>query len=398
MLDAAQRAVVNATAPTLATHGTTLTRHFYQRLFQQHPMLKELFNQGHQQAGTQQQALAAAVLAYAQHIDDPSVLRSALLHIAHKHVSLGVRPEHYPLVGQQLLGGMSDVLGEAATPELLAAWEQAYGELAAVLTSLESELYQQAAQQPGGWTGARSLRVRRKRPQGEAVTSFELVPADGGPLPLYRAGQYVSVAQWIPAWGLQQWRQYSLVGAPGGDALVIGVKRELAHSGCPMGQVSNALHERVQEGDVMSVTAPTGDFVLHTERDTPLLLLSAGVGITPMMSMLAQLAAQRSPRDLRFWHACQSPRHQAFAEDMQSHLLQLPQAQWQVAYESDAPSAPWARAGRLDITDLPDAWLAQADVYLCGPQGFMAAQRAALLAKGLPPERLHQETFGAGTP
>lgn len=396
MLDDTTRALVKATVPTLAAHGEALTRHFYQRLFNHHPMLKEVFNQGHQHTGSQQQALAAAVLAYAQHIDDPSALRPALLHIAHKHVSLGIRPEHYPLVGQQLLAAMSDVMGDAATPELLTAWGAAYAQLAEVLIDLERTLYAQAAQQAGGWSGARSMRVRRKTLQGEAVCSFELVPADGGPLPHYRPGQYVSVSQWVPSWGLQQWRQYSLVGAPGGDCLEIGVKRERPQGGCPMGHVSTALHERVQEGDVLAVTAPAGDFVLHKDRSTPLLLLSGGVGITPMMSMLAHLAAQRSPRELHFWHACQSPRHQAFAAEVQTHLAHLSNAHWRVAFEADAPAEPWAQAGRLNVGDLPSGSLACADVYLCGPLGFMAAQREALLAAGLPSERLHQESFGVG--
>lgn len=396
MLDAQQRALVKATAPTLAAHGVDLISHFYQRLFTHHPMLKEVFNQGHQQSGNQQQALAAAVLAYAENIDDPSVLLPAVQRIAHKHVSLGIRPEHYAIVGQQLLASMTDVLGEAATPQLLSAWGAAYGQLADLLVDVEKDLYAQAAQASGGWSGARSMRVRRKQAQGEAICSFELVPADGGPLPHYRPGQYISVAQWVPAWGLQQWRQYSLVGAPGGDCLHIGVKRESERSGCPMGQVSNRLHDQVQEGDVLSVTAPMGDFLLHEDRQTPVVLLSGGVGITPMMSMLAQLAAQRSTRPVYFWHACHSPAQQAFAADMQAHLAQLPKAHLRVAYENSTPVADWAQAGRLDVNDLPAEVLQEADVYLCGPQGFMQAQRTALLQRGLPLEQLHQETFGSG--
>lgn len=396
MLSEHTRTLVKATVPTLVEHGEALTRHFYQRLFSHHPMLKEVFNQGHQQAGTQQQALAAAVMAYAQHIDEPNVLHTALLHIAHKHVSLGIRPEHYALVGEQLLAAMSDVMGEAATPELLKAWGEAYGHLAEILINLERTLYAQSAQQPGGWSGSRSMRVRRKTQQGQAICSFDLVPTDGGPLPSYKPGQYVSVSQWVPKWGLQQWRQYSLVNAPGSDCLQIGVKREYAQGGCPMGQVSTTLHEQVQEGDVLAVTAPAGDFVLHEDRDTPLLLLSGGVGITPMMAMLAQLAAQRSSRELYFWHACQSPKHQAFSSEIQSYLIHLPQTNLRVAYEADAPSVAWAQAGRLAVKDLPKTLLTVGDVYLCGPQGFMEAQSSELLSAGLATERLHQEAFGSG--
>lgn len=397
MLDAQQRALVKATAPILATHGVALIGHFYQRLFTHHPMLKEVFNQGHQQSGNQQQALATAVLAYAQNIDDPSVLLPAVQRIAHKHVSLGIRAEHYAIVGQQLLASISEVLGDAATPELLSAWGAAYGQLAELMTTVEQQLYDHAAQQPGGWSGARSMRVRRKIAQSDAISSFELVPADGGLLPQYRPGQYVSVAQWVPAWGIQQWRQYSLIGAPGGDCLQIGVKREQAQGRCPMGQVSNLLHDQVQEGDVLSVTAPMGNFVLHEDRNNPVFLLSGGVGITPMLSMLAQLVIQASPRQIYFWHACQSPAHQAFSSEMNTLLAQLPNAQWRIAYENHAPAAEWAKSGRLDIHELPDEIVQNADVYLCGPQGFMSSQRDALLQRGLRAEQLHQETFGSQT-
>jgi len=396
MLDEKKRALIKATVPTLVAHGEALTRHFYERLFRQHPKLKEVFNQGHQLSGMQKQALAGAVLAYAQNIDQPEVLRSALEHIAHKHVSLGIRPEHYPLVGHQLLASMSEVMGADATPELLEAWGAAYGQLAEILIDAERSLYAKASQQPGGWTGVRSMHVRRKNFEGQSICSFELVPADGGMLPVFKPGQYVSIGQWLPDWNLQQWRQYSLVNAPGGDCLQIGVKRETARSGCPFGQVSTALHERVQEGDVLSVTSPAGYFFLDEDRQTPVLLLSGGVGITPMMAMLQQLAAERSEREVYFWHACQSPGHQAFEKEVHTCIAQLPNAHLSVAYEAQAPSLPWAQSGRLTFKDLPEALLSEGDVYLCGPRGFMSAQRDALMAAGLAPERLHIESFGSG--
>ena len=400
MLTEQTRALVKASVPALQAHGLALTQRFYERLFLAHPALKEMFNQRHQQDDSQSQALAGAVLAYAQHIDRPEVLAGALTHIAHKHVSLGIRAEHYPLVGQQLLGAMGDVLGEAATPELVAAWGQAYGWLAQQLIQAESALYQASASQPGGWSGARSLRVRRKQVMSDTICRFELVPVDGGPLPGYKPGQYVSINFRSQPGGLAQWRQYSLVGAPGGDALEIAVKREGGDegaSGCPLGHVSASLHDRVKEGDILAVSAPAGDFSLHEDRDTPVVLLSAGVGITPMMAMLRQLAAQGSGRELHFWHACQSPSHLAFQEEVISAFQRLPQAQLRVAFESQAPAAPWAQAGRLDAAQLPAHLAGVADAYLCGPRGFMQAQRERLLAAGWPGDRIHQETFGSGS-
>ena len=134
MLPIQTRTLVKSTAPVLQQHGETLTRHFYSRMFTHNPELREVFNQGHQRSGTQQQALAQAVTAYAQHIDNPAVLMPVLERVAQKHVSLGIRKEHYAVVGRHLLASIGEVLGEAATPELLNAWAEAYGQLADILT------------------------------------------------------------------------------------------------------------------------------------------------------------------------------------------------------------------------------------------------------------------------
>ena len=156
-----QKALVTATVSTLKEHGVALTTHFYRRMFEHNPELKNVFNMGNQQNGKQQMALAMAVLAYAENIEDPSVLLHAVTKIGHKHVSLDIRPEHYAIVGRHLIASIGEVLGEAATPALLDAWAAAYGELAGLMSGLESGLYQKAANQEGGWTGCfRSFRCR----------------------------------------------------------------------------------------------------------------------------------------------------------------------------------------------------------------------------------------------
>ena len=136
MLNLSVRELVKATAPVLRQHGETLTRHFYARMFEHNPEMKQIFNQGHQRAGTQQQALAMAVTAYAEQIDDPSVLMPVLTMVVNKHISLGVRAEHYDVVGRHLLAAIREVLGAAATDELVAAWGEAYGALAQTLITL----------------------------------------------------------------------------------------------------------------------------------------------------------------------------------------------------------------------------------------------------------------------
>ncbi|MFC3530688.1 NO-inducible flavohemoprotein [Vogesella facilis] len=400
MLDAATRQLVKATAPVLKEHGVTLTRHFYARMFQHNPELKQIFNQGHQQAGSQQQALAMAVAAYAEHIDNPSVLAPVLALVANKHASLGIRAEHYPIVGGHLLASIREVLGEAASDELIAAWAAAYGQLADILIAEEAKLYQQAAGQRGGWSGWRGFKVGRKVVESEEITSFYLQPADGGPLPQYRPGQYLSVRLLVPQLGMVQPRQYSLSSAPGGSALRISVKRE-AGDNSPAGMVSNQLHYAVNEGDHLDVAPPMGDFFLHEERSGPVVLLSAGVGTTPLLAMLEQLLQHNSPRSIRYLHACRHGGVHAFRQQLANWTREYPQLQSQVWYEQpraeDVAGRDYQHVGRIELAAVAaSAILPDADYYLCGPLPFMQQQQAALLALGVDAARIHAEAFGTG--
>nr|WP_281268914.1 NO-inducible flavohemoprotein [Vogesella indigofera] len=398
MLDQHTRQLVKATAPILKQHGVTLTRHFYARMFQHNPELKQIFNQGHQQAGSQQQALAMAVAAYAEHIDDPSVLAPVLTLVANKHASLGIRAEHYPIVGGHLLASIREVLGDAASDELIAAWAAAYGQLADILIAEESKLYQQAATQRGGWSGWRAFKVGRKVAESAEITSFYLQPADGGALPDYLPGQYVSVRLAVPALGMMQPRQYSLSAAPGGTALRISVKREGGSASTPAGMVSNVLHDTIEAGALLDLAPPMGDFFLHQERSTPVVLISGGVGITPLLAMLEQLLQQDSPRQIRFLHACRDGSVHAFRQHVANLAAEYPQLHSAIYYEApraeDQPGVHYHHAGRITLT--ADMIVADADYYLCGPLPFMQAQQQALLALGVDAARIHAEAFGTG--
>ena len=156
-----------------------------------------------------------------------------------------------PFDTRHLLASISEVLGAAATEDVIGAWAQAYGQLADVLISLEGGLYKAASEQAGGWTGWRTFRVVRKQAESDEITSFELAPADGGQVPPFKPGQYVSVRVVVPELGHRQPRQYSLSDAPGKGHLRISVKREEGALEQPQGMVSNHLHQQLAEGDVM---------------------------------------------------------------------------------------------------------------------------------------------------
>ncbi|HAM75827.1 MAG TPA: NO-inducible flavohemoprotein, partial [Alcanivorax sp.] len=149
MLTADQLAVIKATVPVLQEHGETLTRHFYQRMFEHNPEVRPYFNPAHQRSGSQQRALAGAICAYAQHVDNPAALTDAVELIAQKHVSLGIRPEHYPIVGENLLASIKEVLGDAATDDIIDAWAAAYGALADIFIGREADIYHEQEQRFG---------------------------------------------------------------------------------------------------------------------------------------------------------------------------------------------------------------------------------------------------------
>ncbi|MBU9573553.1 NO-inducible flavohemoprotein [Burkholderia multivorans] len=397
MLTQQTKDIVKATAPVLAQHGYDIIQCFYRRLFDAHPELKNVFNMTHQEQGQQQQALARAVYAYAENIEDPGSLAAVLKNIANKHASLGVRPEHYPIVGEHLLGAIKETLGDAATDEIVSAWALAYGNLADLLAGMESGLYEQAATRVGGWTGWRSFIVRDKRPESSVITSFVLEPADGQPVANFEPGQYVSVAVDVPTLGLQQIRQYSLSDMPNGRTYRISVKRE-GGGPYPPGYVSCLLHDHVNVGDEVRLAAPYGCFHIDVDASTPIVLISGGVGLTPMISMLKR-AIQDPKRQVVFVHGARNSGVHAMRDRLRETACTHTNFSLIVFYDDplaqDLPGRDYDHAGLVDVNAIKDAiLLPDADYYICGPVPFMRLQHDALKQLDIPEARIHYEVFG----
>jgi nitric oxide dioxygenase len=401
MLTQAAIDVVKATAPVVAPQAEAITRRFYSLMFAENPEVQAYFNQAHQHSGGQQRALAGAICAYAANIDSLAALGPAVELIAQKHCSLGIQREHYPIVGKHLLAAIKDVLGDAASSEVIAAWGEAYGFLADVFIDREASIYQEQIAAPGGWNGYRRFVVERKQPESEIVTSFYLRPEDGGALPLFKAGQYVTVRIDHPA-GPTSPRNYSLSDAPGARHFRISVKREPSLTvGAPEGVISNYLHDHVRAGDVIELGPPCGEFTLDPAQvgDRPIVLLSGGIGITPLLSMLKTLASHRVETPVYFAHAARNSRLHALAEEVHQAALDLANARTHFRY--DAPLADDLAAARCDSVGLLDGpflreWLPtnDAEFYFCGPKAFMAGVYGALRSWGVDEPRLHFEFFG----
>ena len=397
MLDAKTIAIVKSTAPVLVEHGEVLTRHFYKRMFAHNPEVAPYFNPANQTAGKQQRALAGAIAAYAANIDNLEVLGGAVELIAQKHASLMIKPEHYPIVGENLLASIREVLGEAATDDIINAWAAAYGFLADILIGRERQIYQENANKPGGWEGFKLLRVSRKERESSNITSFYLVAADGAPLPAFKPGQYITVRVKTPD-GQTTMRNYSLSDRPGRDWLRISVKREDGPGGAtPAGYVSHHLHKAVNAGDVLEIGPPCGEFFLDLseKHQRPLVLLAAGVGVTPLISIL-QAALEATPeREIVFIHGSLNEDVQAFHSLLEALAARHPGLKVHHRY-SDAGTRDGNSSTGLIDAELIESFVPgrDADYYFCGPQPFMVGIYHALLVWGLPASQVRFEFFG----
>ena len=404
MLSPETIATVKATAPVLVEHGETLTRHFYRRMFEGDPAVRSLFNPSHQHSGDQQKALAGAICAYAQNIDKLEALGPAVELIAQKHASLKIRREHYPIVGKHLLASIEEVLGDAATAPIIDAWAEAYGFLADVLIDRESEIYT-AHHIEHGWDGFRSFVVDRIETESDCIRSFTLTPQSGGALAAWKPGQYLTVRVPCEETGTTM-RNYSISNCPGQGSYRISVKREDA-SGAEgiAGVVSNFMHDRVQVGDVLDVGPPCGEFFLDVEQAAksvkPLVFLSGGVGVTPLLSMFSAAQEAELDREMVFVHGALHGGAHAFGNTVRRIAEQHGRSKVHVRYNE--PSFDDLETGRCDsegLIDLPllrsllPAGDLDAEYFICGPSAFMRSMLGNLRGAGVPQAQLHFEFFG----
>lgn len=399
-LDTKTIEIIKSTVPVLAQHGEAITTRFYEMLFTNHPELLNIFNHANQKQGRQQKALANTVYAAAAYIDNLEAILPVVKQIAHKHRSLQVKAEHYPIVGKHLLMAIKDVLGEAATDDIIDAWGKAYGVIADVFIQVENEMYEETVSQSGGWKDFRDFTVAKKVKESDVITSFYLQPKDGKGISTFTPGQYISVRVKIEGEEYTHIRQYSLSDSSVGNYYRISVKKETSSSEhIPNGKVSTYLHDFIQEGDIIEVTAPAGDFILDVNSNEPVVLLSGGVGITPMISMLNTISAKQANRKVAFVHAAINGTTHAFHDHVKELSNQSENIDYHLCYEKptqeDLAKNEFNKEGYVDFK-----WLdsivkdKNATFYFCGPIPFMKAVNNLLSELGIPSNKIHFEFFG----
>ncbi|MBJ7464020.1 MAG: hemin transporter [Mycolicibacterium sp.] len=362
-LEPAHADLITATLPLVGANIDAITREFYRRLFEAHPsLLRNLFNRGNQAQGAQQRALAASIATFATHLVNPDLPHPAelLSRIGHKHASLGITADQYPIVHEHLFAAIVQVLGaDTVTAEVAEAWDRVYWIMAQTLIDMERALYEEAGVAAGDVYRRGRVTGRADDPSGAILVTVGGLDAD------FEPGQYVSVGVTLPD-GARQLRQYSLVNAPGRGELTFAVK--------PAGEVSGWIRDHLHVGDLIDVTVPFGDLPAP-QPGVPLVLISAGIGITPMLGILEALPVDTRVQVL---HADRSEATHPLRERQRELVEKLPNATLQLWYE-DLMS--------LDGVALP----ADAEVYLCGNDGFVRAVRDQLVARGV--TRVHCELF-----
>ncbi len=251
-------------------------------------------------------------------------------------------------------------------------------------------------EQAPAWPGFRQMRVANIHKESDSVTSFILSPIDGQTLPVCQAGQFVVLRLLVDPGKPAALRSYSLSDLPAADHLRISVKSELNGIG------SSFLCKRAREGDLLDVSAPRGSFTLRPGQN-PVVLLSAGVGATPVMSMLHSLAAEKSQREIWWIYGARNSAEHPFAEESRSLLKQLSRGRGYIVYSrpaaSDQVGVDFDAPGHIDAALLERIGVSQgSDFYLCGPTSFLQNMRDGLRTWGVLAGNVHTEIFGSLDP
>ncbi|MCD1278409.1 flavohemoprotein [Psychrobacter sp. CCUG 69069] len=383
--------IVKATVPVLEEHGTAITTVFYKNMFEAHPELLDIFNETNQKLGRQQTALAMTVLAAAKHLDKLATLLPQVTQISHKHRALQILPEHYPIVGKHLIGAIKEVLGAAATDDIINAWTEAYDEIASVFIQIEHGMYEEAM-----WQGFAPFTITEKRAAATDIAAFTVEPVNDRSKPAQdidlsklnlTAGQYITVKTDPKDSDHIALRHYSLYSASSEKGIQFAVRRDNRNE--HHGLVSNYLHDHLEIGDTVLLSAPAGDFALNQnlvqQNEIPLVLMSAGVGVTPVLSMLEAQVSANPKRPIIWVYACQNKAHHAFAAEVDKLLEMAETVETHLFYFD---------SGQI----LDEAWLAKlpkpADIYVCGSMPFMESMIDGLMALDHGVDSVHYEPFG----
>ncbi|MBO1221894.1 globin domain-containing protein [Staphylococcus nepalensis] len=373
MLTQEEVQIIRETVPLLKDKGQTITSTFYKRLFEQHPELKNVFNQTNQKRGLQSSALAMAVLAAAENIEDLSPIVPAIMPVVYKHCALQVKAEHYPIVGENLIWAIQQETGLNEDDPIIQTWIKAYGAIADAFINLEKDVYSKMA-----WDGFKPFTVTNITEETDMIKSFT-VTSDEIDLSQFIPGQYITVDISSEKLPYRAKRHYSIVDGDK-DFLTFGVRRDVTEE--HEGEVSTVLHDEVNVGDTLLLSAPVGGFGLANKANKQL-FLGSGVGVTPLVSMYQE--AVDADLTATFLQSTSNAQNVAFEEKLEDITAKSSIAQFDKHFRD--------QDGFIDAEQLKQYLDGETEVYVCGGNSFLKAMITELQKLEVPMDNIHFETF-----
>ncbi|WP_026859174.1 globin domain-containing protein [Jeotgalicoccus psychrophilus] len=364
--------IIHSTIPILQDKGVEITSKFYSRMFDNNPDLRNMFNQPNHKQGLQSTALATAVLAAAQHIEDLSPIVPVVIPIAHKHCGLQVMPEHYPIVGENLLAAIQEVTGLKADDPIIQTWGKAYGEIADAFIGIEKDIYAGM-----GWQGFKPFEVIGVREETGIIKSFTVKSDDIKDIP-YSAGQYITVDVQVPGLPYRAKRHYSIVDVQDGK-LTFAVRKEDLNGN--RGEVSTYLHENINTGDTISLSAPVGVFGV-ANADKPQLFIGSGIGVTPLFPMYRETAEANA--DAQFIQV---------SDDADNIAFEIELKNISAAENAELHTHLRDKEGYLMSEELQKFIKDEQEIYVCGGVTFIQSIVKELGKAGVDKARIHYEIF-----
>ncbi|GEQ04771.1 nitric oxide dioxygenase [Staphylococcus gallinarum] len=373
MLTENEKAIIKETVPVLQEKGTEITSFFYKRMFNQHPELKNMFNQTNQKRGLQSTALAQSVLAAALNIEDLTRILPVVKEIAYKHCALQVPPAGYDIVGENLIAAIEHVLSLENDNPIVQTWTKAYGEIANVFISVEKEIYEQMA-----WSGFKPFELIDIEQVTDNIKLFTIKSTEID-LSQFEPGQYITVDVESEKLPYRAKRHYSIVEG-NVDQLSFAVKRDVTENN--EGEVSTILHDEFKVGDMINLSAPVGDFTLnHVSK--PQLFIGSGIGVTPLVPM--------------FRHVVSSQGTAQFIQNT-NDIDQIPFQEKLSKIANNEDNANYIihdknQNGYIDAEYLKQYLTDDTEIYVCGGTEFLKSIISILKEIGVASERVHFESF-----
>ncbi|MEB7037780.1 globin domain-containing protein [Staphylococcus gallinarum] len=373
MLTENEKAIIKETVPVLQEKGTEITSFFYKRMFNQHPELKNMFNQTNQKRGLQSTALAQSVLAAALNIEDLTRILPVVKEIAYKHCALQVPPAGYDIVGENLIAAIEHVLSLENDNPIVQTWTKAYGEIANVFISVEKEIYEQMA-----WSGFKPFELIDIEQVTDNIKLFTIKSTEID-LSQFEPGQYITVDVESEKLPYRAKRHYSIVEG-NVDQLSFAVKRDVTENN--EGEVSTILHDEFKVGDMINLSAPVGDFTLnHVSK--PQLFIGSGIGVTPLVPM--------------FRHVVSSQGTAQFIQNT-NDIDQIPFQEKLSEIANNEDNASYIihdknQNGYIDAEYLKQYLTDDTEIYVCGGTEFLKSIISILKEIGVATERIHFESF-----